>query len=183
MTIKWELNLGDLATALVALVAVLVAWRQLHAMVLQTRANTLLALDQRWESEPLVSLRADLLRLIETVTQRAREQWPGLSEAERRSRSAELYAAELQNMRANDRYLRLFQICGFFETVGHVARSNYIPASDIINLLGGSILQTGMVFKPHIDKLHREEGADVRQYEHFLWLVNETRRVAEGWMG
>jgi hypothetical protein len=49
--------------------------------------------------------------------------------------------------------------------------------NDVINLLGGSILQAGMVFRPHIDKLLAEEGANKRMYEHFLWLVQETEKV------
>lgn len=175
MTIKWELDLVNVAAMLIALGALCLAWRRLSAMLLQVRANTLLALDQRWESEPMSSYRSDVRNLIEDIREKAGQKWPGHSESERRSMSRELYAAKLQEIRVQDkdRYIRLFQICGFFETVAYVARANHIPVNDVMNLLGGSIGEAGMVFAPHIEKLHAEEGGDKKQYEHFIWLVGE----------
>lgn len=145
---------------------------------LQTRAHVLLALDQRWESEPILSARADMQTLIDKVRGQAAQKWKGLSEVEVKRRSSEIYAAELQQMRTSNKtqYLHLFEICGFFETVGYVAHARYIPVEDFINLLGVAIQTTGMVFKPHLEKLLGEEGADKSIYESFLWLLDETEK-------
>lgn len=145
---------------------------------LQTRAHVLLALDQRWESEPISSARAELIKLIHAVKAEAAQKWLGLPETEVIRRSSELYAAKLQQIRTsdNDLYLRLFQICGFFETLGYVAYAKYIPVGDVINLLGGSINTAGMVFKPHLQKLLNEEGGDKHLFEYFLWLLREMER-------
>jgi len=145
---------------------------------LQTRAHVLLALDHRWESEPILSAKADMQTLIDNVRGQAAQKWGGLSEIEVKRRSSEIYAAELQKIRTSDKtqYLHLFNICGFFETVGYVAHARYIPVEDFIHLLGASIHTAGMVFTPHLEKLLAEEGADKRQYESFLWLLGETEK-------
>jgi len=90
---------------------------------LHTRAHVLLALDHRWESEPILSARVDMQTLIDNVRGQAAQRWAGLSEVEVKRRSSEIYAAELQQMRTSNKtqYLHLFEICGFFETVGYVA--------------------------------------------------------------
>ena len=145
------------------------------------KANVLLSLDQRWESEPILSARADLQMLIESVRAEATQRWPGLSEAERKRRSSEIFAEKLQQMRIaadKTRYLQLFRICGFLETLGYVAATGYLPVKDVINLLGGSILTAEMVFNPHMDKLLNEEGADKRMYECCRWLFEETKKHA-----
>lgn len=181
MTITWELDLVQLLVAAIALWALIVAWRQLSTMSLQARAGILLSLDQRWESEPLTSIRALVRVLVDKVAEDARRRGPGLTEAQRRARSAEIYADELQQKRTQtpEEYSRLFQLCGFFETVGYVARAEHIPVADIINLLGGALLMAGMVFKSHIEKLHQEEGGDRHAYEHFLWLLERTEEFAK----
>jgi hypothetical protein len=81
-------------------------------------------------------------------------------------------------MRKTDfpRYFRLYKICGFFETVGLVARTGYVPLDDVLNLLGGSVLEAGRAFRPHIDSTLRQAGADHRMFEHFLWLLGELEK-------
>ena len=182
--IKLDTSLGDLGTmvlGVVAVVALIVAWRQLSAMFLQHRANTLLALDERWENEPMLSRKAELYELIAALAQNSRPPWLELTEAQRRDR----YAEALENMRKGDdvsrrNYQKLFQICGFLETIGHVAKSGYVPIGDMFDLLGGSILLVGSVFEPHIKRLQREPGGDERQYANFLWLYNRIQQLEEG---
>ena len=68
------------------------------------------------------------------------------------------------------------RMCGFFETVGYVARVGYVPIDDVINLLGGSILETGRLFRPHIQRLTELPAGDPRMYEHFLWLLSTLEK-------
>ena len=180
MTINWAIDAGSIVAALIALGALWLAWMRLSAMLLQVRANTLLALDHRWESEHLLSIKADVQQMIDQVKQDTEAKYSHLSVGGKLKKSAETYAMKLQMMRTNDptRYMRFFEICGFFETMGYVAKGEYIPVEDVVNLFGGSILKMGIVFKPHIDKLLGEEGADLRMYECFLWLLGETKRIS-----
>src|SRR5262249_38276124 len=105
---------------------------------LQMRANVLLTLDERWESASMQDVRGEMEALIRDAKSEAFSRWPGQREVDLRNRSAEIYAATLQNFRINapDRYIRLFRVCGFFETVGYVAQTGYIPVEDVVNLLG-----------------------------------------------
>ena len=178
--ISLQIDLVGILLVLITLLALWIAWYHLSTVALGTRANILLLLDQRWENEPILSIRAELDTIVADVRNEANRRWPGLTEEQRREKSIEIYAGKLQQLRTGNRpvYLKLFRVCGFFETVGYVANAKYIPAQDVINLLGGSILDAGMVFKPHIDKLINEEGADKRQYEWFLWLYKETKKTA-----
>jgi hypothetical protein len=91
---------------------------------LQLRANVLLALDQRWESEPMILLRAELQVLVMEVLRETAANWPGRSIADLRRLSARGFTARLRELGEKNpvKQLRLFQICGFFETVGYVAR-------------------------------------------------------------
>lgn len=72
---------------------------------------------------------------------------------------------------APDEYLKLFQICGFFETVGYSVRAGYITVDDIHQLFGVSIIAAATVFRPYIQNL-LSEGGDRALYENFLWLVS-----------
>ena len=72
-------------------------------------------------------------------------------------------------------YLDLIRLCGFFETVGYVTRERYIRIADMYNLLGGSIREYGAAFREHIRHLQQDQERS-RQFEHFVWLVDEMRR-------
>jgi hypothetical protein len=184
-----SLELTGIVLALVAIVALLYGGSQLAAMregnqkqtesalnqQLQTRATVLLSLDQRWESEPMLSSRVDLDTLIVDVKGEAAKLWLGQPEIEIRKRSADLYAARLARMAEEDRqqYIKLFRICGFFETVGYVVHAGYVPVKDVLDLLSISISTAGMVFNPHIKKLMKE-GAPDDLYENFLWIVEKS---------
>lgn len=192
--VSFEINLIEIILALIALGALWFAWYQIkimqkdamtrtesvRAQELEARARILLDLDDRWESDSMQAIRAEVIQMREEVKKEAAERWPGQSEAERQRRSADIYADKLQKIREKEllRYLRIIEICGFFETVGYVARSGYIPPNDVILLLGGSILQAGEIFKPHIDKRVSEMGEHRQLFENFLWLLGETQKIA-----
>jgi hypothetical protein len=150
-----------LGAALIAVLASLIAWCQLKIMARHMRAATLLSLDERWESEPLLKVRAELYEIVRKVMHDAGTRWPGLSDGDRRIRIQDDYANELHALRATDpdQYLRVCRICGFFETVGHVSRAGYAPLLDVATLLGGSVQMVGEVFEPG---LHPENSANLR---------------------
>jgi hypothetical protein len=186
-----SLELTGIVLAIVAIVALVYGGRQLAEMregnrkqtesarnqELQTRAAVLLSLDQRWESEPMLTCRADLEVLIVEVKSEAARVWRGQPESEIRKRSADLYAERLARMadENRERYIRLLRICGFFETVGCVVHRGYVPSADVLDLLSVSILTASMVFRPHIKKL-LEEGAPDNFFENFLWIVEQAER-------
>lgn len=194
--VSFEINLIEIGLAFIALGALWFAWYQIKIMQedaktrtqsvgaqeLEARAAILLDLDNRWESDSMQAIRAEALQIREEVKLEAATLWPGLSYVERQRRSADIYADKIQKIRQDNllRYLRLIEICGFFETVGYVAKSGYIPPQDVILLLGGSILTAGEVFKPHIDKRVSETGEHRQLFENFLWLLEETQKIAPG---
>jgi len=174
--VKAEVSVGDLATAMVAMVSVLAlwcAWFQLRGIGTQTRANVLLELDQRWESREMLAVRRELNDFLDRARGMVHAGSPTLPE---------IVAAELERMRTTpaDRttYLKLLRICGFFETVGYATRAGYIRATDVSNLLGGSIRDTGATFVTHITHVQRVYNTP-RLYEHYVWLTDVVRRETE----
>jgi hypothetical protein len=191
MHVQVSLELTGIALATIAALALWFAWRQVREMQestrrqadsarnveLQTRANILLTLDERWETEPMLSVRRELEILISVVEAELARADPQSRDV-LRLRRAPVLAARLDQMRREDfeQYFRLCKISGFFETVGYVVRAGYIPLDDVINLLGGSILEAGRVFRPHIQATKSQPGGDPRMYEHFLWLLGELEK-------
>lgn len=148
---------------------------QTSAMAQQTRVDTLLRLAERWASEPLLSSRKEVWNLMKEVGDEANGRWPDAAEDELRARCRELFETKLGEISTSDREkLRLlFQMCDFFETVGYLAKGKYIPIADTVNLLGVGVLQVAAVFEGRIVNSRN----DPKEYEWFLWLVNETRRA------
>lgn len=191
MIVNWNFELTNLALAGVAVWALLFARRQVVEMresnrklaesaasqERQMRANVLLSLDQRWESEPLISQRTEMQRVMGEVFLQIREHAPNADMDQIRRLSAGVFIEmlDLWTRDAPEYYLRLFQICGFFETVGYSIRAGYITLDDIHQLFGVSIIAAAAVFRPYIQKLLRE-GADRALYENFLWLASEIEK-------
>jgi hypothetical protein len=145
---------------------------------LQSRATVLLALDQRWESEPLLTSRTLLFHFEKSVLQESSAQWPDRSIADLRRLSAPLFASRLEDMEEQDtaKYLRLFQICGFFETVGYVTKANYITLTDVSELFSVSIYSTAVVFRHYIQDLLDVRGADPMLFRNLRWLIAEIEK-------
>jgi hypothetical protein len=177
MHVQVSLELTGIALATIAALALWFAWRQVREMQestrrqadsarnveLQTRANILLTLDERWETEPMLSVRRELEILISVVEAELARADPQSRDV-LRLRRAPVLAARLDQMRREDfeQYFRLCKISGFFETVGYVVRAGYIPLDDVINLLGGSILEAGR-FSVHTFKPRKVSPAAIRE--------------------
>jgi hypothetical protein len=175
-TFKDEVTLGDVATSFLAVITILalcVAWYQLRGFSRQTRASVLLALDERWESGDLVLLREDLEIFIREVVDEAKRR----STPQRPVTTKEIFPERLEALRTADpdRHLRLFRLCGFFESMAYAARERYIRTSDLYNLLGVSIRDTGAVFRQHI--VNRQSDWNTPQlFEHYVWLIDQVRK-------
>jgi len=91
----------------------------------------------------------------------------------------DLYAEKLQGIRATERtrYIALLNACSFFETVGYVTRSKYVPLGDIIKLFSATITLGGIIFGAHLQKL-RDNSHDKTIYENFSWLIAESEKVS-----
>jgi hypothetical protein len=182
--------LTGVVIAAIAALALWFAWRQVremqdstrkqadsaHNLELQTRANVLLTLDERWETEPMLSVRRELQLLRLTVESELSRSDPSSATT---FQVPPAFAGKLDQLLAEDfeKYLRLYRIWGFFETVGYAARAGYVPIDEVINLLGGSILETGRLFRPHIQRLKESPTGDPRMYEHFLWLFSNVEKL------
>ncbi len=178
VTVKSEVDPVVAGAAIAAIAGLIIAWRQLRNVLLQRRANTLLSLDQRWETDPLTESRGQWFALVTSVLAEARKISPGLSDAELLGRSGDLFAMRLRALRTSDTgtYLSLMRLCGFFETVGYVAKAGYLPTRDVTNLLAASLTTAHAVFGQHIREL-QTETEDAGLYEMFLWLYTEERKA------
>jgi hypothetical protein len=171
LPIKLEVSVGDIATAvaaLIALVAALVALRQLGTMSRQAWAEVLLTIDERWEESkiPMSDIKADILKFASDVQAKYKAGGPS---------QIELLATELEGLRTTDldRYRNLFRLVALLETMGYAARKGYVSIQDVEQLLGPSISEATRVFRLHISRTFKD---DPRVYEHFRWLAEEVER-------
>jgi len=188
---QYHIDVGNIALALIALVALVAAWSQLRTMQedsqtqikiakgqeLATRASVLLSLDERFGSQSMLNARGEMAGLMERVNKKADEAFRGLALRERRKKGLDFYPEEMETMRkaaSPDSYIRLMNACSFFETAGYVTNSEYVPLKDILKLFGPSIEDAGIIFGAHIKKLREEQTDDL--YENFLWLIEESRK-------
>ncbi len=174
-----DLTLGDWA-AFAALVVAALALAQFWRTVRQNRAGILLSMDARWNDKSMLEARTALFELMREVDQAAKEQAPGRPPLQIKEKSEEIFAERLEKIHGDelDRYNKLKRICSFFEMAGYLARNRYIPRKDVINLFGGAILSAGRTFSQHIESIQSRPGDTGKVWEHMIWLVGETRKVA-----
>jgi hypothetical protein len=115
MHVHVSLELTGIALATIAALALWFAWRQVREMQestrrqadsarnveLQTRANVLLTLDERWETEPMLSVRRELGILISVVEAELARADPQSRDV-LRLRTAPALAARLDQLRRED---------------------------------------------------------------------------------
>ena len=147
---------------------------------LQLRASVLLSLDERWESPTMTSAVGELRSLIYEVENELAQSQPDTSLIDLRRRSAPIYLSRLREMerKAPERYLSIFRVCTFFETVGYTAKAGYLTLDDVFELFSVSIAATAMVFRPYIEEVVRREGASPMLYANFRWLIAEIEKRA-----
>jgi hypothetical protein len=193
MTVQVNLELTGILLSVIAVVALIAALRQLRTMQedsktqiiiatqqeLATRASILLALDERFGSEAMQRARTEMGNLHDEVIAEAQQKWRAFDQPEIRRRSSDLYAEKLDQMRTADRprYIVLLNACGFFDTVGYVTKSKYVPLGDILRLFSATVTIGGILFEGHIRKL-REDSPDKTVFENFSWLIEEARKLS-----
>jgi hypothetical protein len=115
VSINWNFELTNLALSVGAIVAAVYAHRQVAAMresnqkqadsaknqELQLRAGVLLTLDQRWESNPILSVRSQLEDLWTRVMPEVRRDYPD-PDAAVQLLSAPYFARRLRDMPVRD---------------------------------------------------------------------------------
>lgn len=156
----------------IALIGAIFASLQVRQINNQTRANTLLNLDHRFESEPLIAAKKIFHDTLMTATNK-----PGAQNLQEKF-SNELDAMSVSTdstMREN--YQKLFVLCGFFETVGFVAKTGMIKKSDVQELFGTSAKDTASYFKKHIIDLREKTGRSKHYFEYLLDLGEEMERM------
>lgn len=177
------LSLGNvlaIITAVGVLVAGLAAWFQLRTMSRQMLATTLLALDERWESDAFKPARDELQKLTKRINDEIQKANPRVPPEDWMDMAARMYPERLSQLEgaSPETYGQLLRVCGFFETVGLAARRKYIALEDIVELLGGSIQTASEVFENHIRELQKPKGSE-RLFEYCLWLFDQTWRLLE----
>lgn len=173
--VQLQIDIINIVLALIAVVALLAAYYQLRNQKLATRASILLGLDERFASQSMQEAITEENALIDRINAQAQHEFSGLGKKEWKQKRSELYPKELERMRNEtppDKYIRLMRICGFFETVGYVARSKYVPLNDILNLFSPAIEDAGQIFRSHVHKLRDIYSEAI--YDNFLWLVEKT---------
>jgi len=148
-----------------------------RAQMLEARARILLDLDMRWESQSMLATRTALLKIVQEVKNEIDIAWAHVSEREKREKRGEAYAERLKKLHDTnlEAYGKFMEICGFFETVGYMAKHDYIPTKDIIELYGGALHLAGEIFGIHVRK-RREDERDERLFEYFMYLVDAVGR-------
>lgn len=193
--IQIQVDLTNIVLALIAGVGLWAAWHQLRTMrqdsqiqigiskqqELGTRAAVLLSLDERFSSESMQEAISEMTLLIDRINKEADRRWAPLALKERRAKSIELYPEELERMRKDipsSAYTKLIRICTFFDTVGYVTYSEYVPLEDILRLFGPAIDDASRIFRAHILKL--KDDYNEAMYENFLWLINNSKKQLPG---
>src|SRR5256885_2317671 len=98
--------------------------------------------------------------LMAKVNATADKTWPNIAKKERRRKSFDtLYPEELEAMRnaaPADAYGRLMVAISFFETVGFVTYSKYVPLKDVLELFGTTIEHAGQMFEAHLTLMRND---------------------------
>lgn len=181
--------IGALALVVVAFLALGYAAKQVREMVvankaaeLETRATLLLKLDTRWNNRDLVDIQQDLQEVMDKIEAEAEKRWGHLDPKAIRDNSSELYAEKLREIRDSQRetYRKYMRLVDFLETLGYLAKMNYLPKDDLLNLFGGVIITFRRVFYHHLKLLQRKPGTTGRAWEYTIWLMDEVQHLAYG---
>lgn len=82
---------------------------------------------------------------------------------------------DLMKTNMND-YVMIMEILSFFETIGFLVRSRYVPLRDVYRLWKGPILDADRLASRHIAELQQKSNVHPGLLENFLYLVRRTKR-------
>lgn len=166
------IELTGILVFFIALIGAIFASLQVRQINNQTRANTLLNLDHRFESEPVLQAKHIFYNTFLKASSRPGNQ---MLEEKFADELEIMMNSEDQNVRAN--YQKLFVLCGFFETVGFVAKTGMIKKSDVQQLFGSTAKDTASYFRKHILLLREKTGRSDHYLEYLLQLGEEMEQI------
>jgi len=146
----------------------------------QAQANSLLSLEERWNSEPMRQARLRLIEVSSRLRDEAFKENMHLKDDAALGKVQEKFTVELKKLRKEDdtKYIELMRSLGFYETVGILVRRNYVAIEDVDLLLRGPIVDFGLYFTPHIEERQREKGVPPGLGENALLLVERIKSRA-----
>lgn len=150
--------------------------RQVRIGTDQARASFLMDLNNRIQSDEFSGLVNEFSSFVDDVRRRQTETAPD-------GPIGKAYREELMRLHDEraERYAKMMRLCWFLEGIGYnVGRRSYIRFADIYELIGGFILYSAAVFKPHILDLRKRAGDDkLYEYAVSLFEAVERRRAAD----
>lgn len=172
--------LSQMGMAGVILVTAIFAYFQVEAIRRQSHASLLTELDKRWEND---------LAVARTVTRHHRAQAESIikekyaqSPAEEKRRLYLTISSQiLDDLQTSDldRYGEFLKVWGFFETLGHLVRRQYLTLDEVDSVFGLVVLHAVDMASEHLQKRAAEEqskvGYDPHYYENFFYLAEEMR--------
>jgi hypothetical protein len=180
--------ISQIVLVLIAAVGAWFAYHQLKALNSSrdqqlniTRATFLLELDKRWESADMQEARDLFVTISGAISKDVEARNPGIAPETKQDLIAEQWKRTLADLLKTDtkKYMKLFYICGLFETIGKLVKNKYLSLEDISDLFSGPIEQIGRRFGPHISD-REKEGMRKGLYEHALYLYDEIIRQDQG---
>ena len=158
------------------------------------RAELMLEIDGRFESEHMLESRLAIQTLRNHCERRARQERPDIDGRGMFNRAAELFSeemtklhkqlrtpdqalpveaslAELPNDKGGERYFALMRLPYWMETVGELTRAELLPINDVLDLYDAVFDGVLACFERHI--LYRRETAPLRNdrfLENALWI-------------
>jgi hypothetical protein len=139
-----------------------------------SHANLIMSLDARWDSPQLSRARAMFTKLREEINTKVSNENPIMSDDQKKLLAKREWTDKMANLRASDNasYMRLLNMCAFFETVGLLVKGNYIEKDDIFGLFFGSIVMIDHCFREHMEDRAIEMGVPKGFFEHALYLCD-----------
>ena len=158
---------AQILVAAIALIAAIVAYRQLKEMadyrkqrIQIANANMLMQLVHRFESHDMTESRQLFSKIKDEVNHTICARHPVAVDEEKLQRITDEWTQYLNTLRKDEgeKYFTLLRIVDFFEEVGTMIKKKYISPDDAMELFKGPILAVGRNFSRHISSRQKEIG-------------------------
>ena len=175
--INWIQALAGIGVVFAAIVGLIALWQKTN----QARASFMLQLDDHWEEI------RESRTLLDTELNKVKKSLPkDVNDLEDKFRILEIKKRCLKHIKKlrKDRYddfRVMLQYLDFFESMGLMVRRGYIPISDMISLLRGSLDQVDLMFGGFIPEWQKEMGLKDGLYEHAWFLIRWSQRFDHWW--
>ncbi len=174
--------IATVVLAAVAVCALEFAKGQTNAAEKAAKGVFIIDIDKRWESEDMMSTRAEWRRFREEIAKHVADNFAELSDRDKQNKQSEVAAAALHRMHLEDtdRYVHISKLLGFFETTGYTISKGYLHSDDVSDLYGEAILDFDRLCWSHIEKRREDQtkrtGVPTKLWEHARNLILNTRK-------